>query len=434
MTIPSTVYQSQIEITPKETNSTVEEEQKIMDILNTVDLQHKNSNIGNIEARFNKLQASIAMDSLKNHWKSKDGSIIQYESMPTQKKISKQINNVNTTQKTKQKQFKQDNENRIDNNKRIDSLCNMEIDYDWNGQYYYKPSTRQSAQTLVVKSNSKTCVDSTPSSIDSNFSLLYFISMIVYLVYYQVTNIDYSDPSTITHGILNDMSKIDNQVSQIEEVLIQRENCLNTMVYSCNYNIEHRNDEYPNMFSSSYSSKTNNCFSDHDYGASSSSQAPITESVSDSTSNTVVNYSSAAATANNPVVTSKTMATDTTPIDTQTTLSANIATAQQSKVSMESIITKLNKMGINTMNPKMYFQNINSSDLQAFPNYILLGFDTISEEIQDPKYCLTVMDKEYNSNGKHETNCETLLRFAIPRNSLESKLPSLYHRSRYKLK
>ena len=95
-------------------------------MLNEIDKMEIKNNINNIDQRFNKLQASIAMDQLKNHWKSKYGSSLHYESTQTQKTKDKTIKNTNRKQKTKQTQQKQENKilnNSINNNSKItDSL------------------------------------------------------------------------------------------------------------------------------------------------------------------------------------------------------------------------------------------------------------------------------------------------------------------------
>ena len=122
--------------------------------------------------------------------------------------------------------------------KTIDTLQNMEVDYNWNGQYYCESNDTQPAPVVSVQS--QTCADTQQSSItDGNFSLLYFILMIVYLIYYQITNIN---------DINMRLNKIDNQVSQIEEAILQMKNSLNMMVEICNYNAEQKNDKNSNVF------------------------------------------------------------------------------------------------------------------------------------------------------------------------------------------
>ena len=137
----------------------------------------------------------------------------------------------------------------------------MEIDYSWNGQYY--SSTAQSASALVVQSHAKSCGDTTQSSTDTNSSLLHYILIIVYLYFYQTSNIDGS--STKVHSILNDLSKIDSQVVEIEEAILRIETSLNDMVYGHNDSDDGKSDQHSTLFSNHYSSNFNKYFDSTDY-------------------------------------------------------------------------------------------------------------------------------------------------------------------------
>ena len=441
LSIPSEIHQSKTEQSQIGiSRSTVEEEQKIVEILNMVDIHQEtsdsdnNDNIDDIEARFNRLQASIAMDSLKNHWKSKYGGTTQCESITT--------NNEKSTTKANKSENKQvKNKKKISQNnksiKTVDSLKNMEIDYNWNGHYYYESKETQSPPAVSAQSTSQPCGNNPQSAIiDDNFSLLYFILMIVYLIYYQITNINDVNASTETSELFNKLNKIDNQVSKIEEAIIHMKNSFNMMVETCNDNIEQKNDKYSNVLPNDQLSDMNNDFDDTDYGASNHEQTPVSP-IRSSNSNIIMDSMddyTATATANDAVTTQNTIPTDS--IDSEIKIPSDTNNYN---------IKQLLKMTAVESNPidiySLHLQNSNSIELKTFSNYFLLKIDEIIVEMQGstkqtnikPDYYLNKLEKDCCINAKNDPSFETISSVAASSKILQSKLPSVYHRSRYKL-
>ena len=108
-------------------------------------------------------------------------------------------------------------------------------------------------------------------------------------------------------------------------------------------------------------------------------------------------------------------------------------------------VKQLFKMAAVPGNPgsiySLNFHNGNSIELQTFPNYIFWKFDETFDEIQDstkqsninPEYYLNKLENDCSINAKNDPSFEAISSVAVSSKILQSKLPSVYHRSRYKL-
>ena len=243
-TIPTTIVPMSIE-----TNSTLQEEEKIISLLNQTDKLQVNNEISDIEKRFNILQADMAMDKLKQHWKSKYGGTIQYDSVLTKNKSIKAIKN-NKKSNIKQKHNRKNTQSKYEkkvlnnnkNNKIVDILNSMEVDYDWNGQYYCESNENQS---IVVKPNSESFCDDSQLSINNGFSLFYFILLISYFLYFQIIN-----ALETTDNVLTKVENIEEKILHFDEIVHQMQDSLYNAAKQYDCIVNHKN--YLNVFDKDY--------------------------------------------------------------------------------------------------------------------------------------------------------------------------------------